>query len=527
MYARDYVRELDLEAPAAAPVPGRRTVTSGFAPRATPPAPRTSNEPPHVAQGKLAGLLGAAFAPHLASPAEATDGADRLPGPLQAKMEQSFGADFSSVRVHHDGSAEQLGAQAYASGDQLHFAAGAYDPHSDAGQALIGHELAHVVQQRAGRVGGDGLVIDHGLEQEADVDGARAARGESIGRGGGAIAAAATVAQGKLAQASGVKQAFAPAVPPAVAGAWASLVTWCGVEANVTAAGILTSLAGGAAGVIGPIIQPGSSGVQAYTIAPWRSPDAEGRLTMYVQAQFINAAVRAYERMKPSTGTPAPGAPGATPAPGAPGATPAPGGPSAGPAPAPPVVGQPVPDQPASAPLDPTLAEAIKVAVQAEVNADLALKIQNLVKTSVSNPEFVWSDSGSNKPDTLGTVGAIRLNRVRSFRLDENITLDPAALAIPEVKASFLHGKPIRICGIFGGDLVPGPSWKLGFGDNLAVNVQSRDENTDGVVLNTAWQWDNSVTLMSVGVTVASNGEAVVKEVSRSGSPDDNWYLPG
>ena len=124
------------------------------------------------------------FALHLASTSPPAGG-DALPGPVQTKMERSFGADFSSVRVHQDERAASLGAVAYAQGDHLHFQPGRYDPSSETGQALIGHELAHVVQQRAGRVTpqakGAPINADPALEREADELGARAARGELVG----------------------------------------------------------------------------------------------------------------------------------------------------------------------------------------------------------------------------------------------------------------------------------------------------------------------------------------------------------
>jgi hypothetical protein len=113
-----------------------------------------------------------------------TGGGAQMPAPLRNKMEGSFGADFSSVRVHEGGQASNLGALAYAQGDDLHFAPGQYQPDSQSGQALIGHELAHVVQQRDGRVAAPGqakgapVVADQGLEDEADRAGQAAARGE-------------------------------------------------------------------------------------------------------------------------------------------------------------------------------------------------------------------------------------------------------------------------------------------------------------------------------------------------------------
>jgi hypothetical protein len=107
----------------------------------------------------------------------------QLPAPLRARMERAFGADFSAVTVHEDGAAGALGAEAYARGDALHFAPGRYDPDTPAGEELIAHELAHVVQQRRGRVAageGDGDVNgDLSLEREADQLAATAVAGGS------------------------------------------------------------------------------------------------------------------------------------------------------------------------------------------------------------------------------------------------------------------------------------------------------------------------------------------------------------
>ncbi len=118
-----------------------------------------------------------------------------LPAPLRAQMEDAFDFSFASVRMHEGGEARSMGALAYTQGTDVHFAPGQYDPASARGQELIGHELAHVVQQSEGRVAattqlkGVGLNDDSALEQEADDWGARAARGESVGRGGTAAAA--------------------------------------------------------------------------------------------------------------------------------------------------------------------------------------------------------------------------------------------------------------------------------------------------------------------------------------------------
>ena len=122
-----------------------------------------------------------------------------LPAPLRARMERAFGADFSAVTVHEDGAAGALGAEAYARGDALHFAPGRYDPATPAGEELIAHELAHVVQQRRGRVAAaadDGDVNgDLSLEREADQLAATAVAGGSahVAHGTGASGAGTAI----------------------------------------------------------------------------------------------------------------------------------------------------------------------------------------------------------------------------------------------------------------------------------------------------------------------------------------------
>lgn len=114
-----------------------------------------------------------------------------LPPDVRAEMESAFGADFSAVRIHVDDEAERVGAEAFTQGTDIHFAPGLYDPESAAGRELLGHELAHVVQQSQGRVAeGDdvaGLPVndDAALEAEADQHGGAAARGETIAAPGG------------------------------------------------------------------------------------------------------------------------------------------------------------------------------------------------------------------------------------------------------------------------------------------------------------------------------------------------------
>ena len=104
-----------------------------------------------------------------------------IPGEVQSKMEAAFQSDFSNVNiVPNSQQAEKMGAKAYASGNEIHFASGEYNPNTESGQKVLGHELAHVVQQRQGRVqenaniGGISINMDAGLENEADSMGDKA-----------------------------------------------------------------------------------------------------------------------------------------------------------------------------------------------------------------------------------------------------------------------------------------------------------------------------------------------------------------
>jgi hypothetical protein len=106
----------------------------------------------------------------------------KLPEAVQQKMETAFSSDFSDVRIHEGAAAESIGAIAYTQGSQIHFAPGKFNPMSQGGQELLGHELAHVVQQRTGRVSAASPInTDAHLEAEADDMGAKAV--ESIHSG--------------------------------------------------------------------------------------------------------------------------------------------------------------------------------------------------------------------------------------------------------------------------------------------------------------------------------------------------------
>lgn len=103
-----------------------------------------------------------------------------LPDAVRGRMEVAMGADFSDVRVHVGLQAERIGAVAFTFGSDIYFAPGRYQPETATGQQLLGHELAHVIQQRQGRVrnplgAGVAVVHDRALEAEAERLGRRAA----------------------------------------------------------------------------------------------------------------------------------------------------------------------------------------------------------------------------------------------------------------------------------------------------------------------------------------------------------------
>jgi hypothetical protein len=119
-------------------------------------------------------------------------GGNGLPNDLRAGIESMSGMDMSGVKVHAGSSKPaQMGALAYAQGSDIHLGPGQ--------EQHLPHEAWHVVQQMQGRVqptmqmkGGMAVNDDAGLEHEADVMGAKAARA-------GAAVGSANPAQRKIA----------------------------------------------------------------------------------------------------------------------------------------------------------------------------------------------------------------------------------------------------------------------------------------------------------------------------------------
>lgn len=98
-----------------------------------------------------------------------------IPRPLRRRLEASMRCDFSAVRLQIDPSLAAHGVLAAAEGGRIHLSPQAPDLATPAGVAILGHELAHVMQQRQGRVrvlhDGSIVVDDAALEREADLAG--------------------------------------------------------------------------------------------------------------------------------------------------------------------------------------------------------------------------------------------------------------------------------------------------------------------------------------------------------------------
>jgi hypothetical protein len=106
---------------------------------------------------------------------------EALPQKTRSKMEGSFGQPLGDVRIHPDSDRAGGTTHAVTEGKDVHFAPGKFAPGTEEGDRLIGHELAHVVQQEGSAASVQ--AFEEGtrrglLERDAHQAGERAARGE-------------------------------------------------------------------------------------------------------------------------------------------------------------------------------------------------------------------------------------------------------------------------------------------------------------------------------------------------------------
>ncbi|WP_291430666.1 DUF4157 domain-containing protein [Deinococcus sp.] len=132
----------------------------------------------HALQRQLAELDAEATQPVLQRIQARRGGGNPLPEAIQRHLEQGLNHDLSRVRIHDDAEADRLAkgvnAIAFATGTDIFFRSGEFNPNTRSGLELLAHEVTHTVQQSQGKVG-SGVDPDAGLEAEARTMGARLA----------------------------------------------------------------------------------------------------------------------------------------------------------------------------------------------------------------------------------------------------------------------------------------------------------------------------------------------------------------
>ena len=97
-----------------------------------------------------------------------------LDGPVRERVGEALDDPLTDVRVHADEHADALArsvsARAFTTGADIFFAHGEYRPRTASGDALLAHELTHVVQQRGSPTTGPLTVTDPGGALEAEAE---------------------------------------------------------------------------------------------------------------------------------------------------------------------------------------------------------------------------------------------------------------------------------------------------------------------------------------------------------------------
>lgn len=167
------------------PLPGG----TGTRPLPEMPAPTTrSAEPTEEVPGAVADVVGPLGADLLRAARPGAPTQERVPltgfgagealaPAVRSPFERSYGFDLSPVRVHRGPSAQRAsqaaGAVAFTLGDHIVLGSD-LDLSGGAGQGVLGHELAHVVQGRMGG-GGTGRVSEPSWPAEGEAERASAA----------------------------------------------------------------------------------------------------------------------------------------------------------------------------------------------------------------------------------------------------------------------------------------------------------------------------------------------------------------
>ena len=143
---------------------------------------------------------------------------------VQENMENRFGHDFSTVRVHTDSEADALSrhldAGAFTVGSDIFFSQQAANRDTHGGDALLTHELTHVVQQQGTPVDRGPLTVQAtGGAREREADSVATAAASGVQRpiiGAVGAATGATIQRIPLTELPAIVGKFVPGAPPDV-----------------------------------------------------------------------------------------------------------------------------------------------------------------------------------------------------------------------------------------------------------------------------------------------------------------------
>jgi hypothetical protein len=120
-------------------------------------------------------LPGGTVHPDVAAAIAGTSGSGHeLDTGARERLSEHVGDPLADVRVHTDTTAAELArsvsARAFTTGTDVYFGEGEYRPGTRDGDALLAHELTHVVQQRGAPTGGPLTVSEPGDAMETEAD---------------------------------------------------------------------------------------------------------------------------------------------------------------------------------------------------------------------------------------------------------------------------------------------------------------------------------------------------------------------
>ena len=112
----------------------------------------------------------------------ARSGGAPLEGKIRRRMEGAFGADFSDVRLHVGGQADDLNsriqAKAFTTGSDVFIRREDYSPETRDGQRLLAHELAHTIQQGGATISRSAVLDEEKESESEESEGAEGAESE-------------------------------------------------------------------------------------------------------------------------------------------------------------------------------------------------------------------------------------------------------------------------------------------------------------------------------------------------------------